>query len=138
MTTRTKRVIACTLIACLTSMGMIQTAGATMIGTEAIARSEAPAAQQRTPEEARAHVLGTLERADVVAALTERGVSVDAARARVAALTDDEAITVAQQIDQAPAAGDGLIGALVFIFVLLLITDILGLTKIFPFTRSVR
>ena len=30
------------------------------------------------------------------------------------------------------------LGVIVFIFVLLLITDILGLTKIFPFTRSVR
>ena len=48
-----------------------------------------------------------------------------------------------------PAAGLGLgvplmlaigdvIGVIVFIFVLLLITDILGFTKIFPFTRSIR
>jgi hypothetical protein len=30
------------------------------------------------------------------------------------------------------------VGAIVFIFVVLLVTDILGLTKVFPFTRSVR
>jgi hypothetical protein len=30
------------------------------------------------------------------------------------------------------------IGTIVFIFVVLLITDILGFTKIFPFTRSIR
>ena len=31
-----------------------------------------------------------------------------------------------------------MIGMIVFIFLLLLITDILGFTKIFPFTRSIR
>ncbi|WP_367187996.1 PA2779 family protein, partial [Sulfuricurvum sp. RIFOXYD12_FULL_44_77] len=38
------------------------------------------------------------------------------------------------------AGGDGgsIIGAIVFIFIVLLITDILGLTKVFNFTRSVR
>jgi hypothetical protein len=45
---------------------------------------------------------------------------------------------VAEQIDTAPAAGTDVLGTLVFIFVLLLITDILGFTKIFPFTRSIR
>jgi hypothetical protein len=30
------------------------------------------------------------------------------------------------------------VGALVLIFVILLVTDILGLTKVFPFTRSKR
>jgi hypothetical protein len=74
----------------------------------------------------------------VIAALEARGVSVDAARARVAALTDAEAAHVAAQIDAAPAGADGVLGTIVFIFVLLLITDILGFTKIFPFTRSIR
>ena len=93
--------------------------------------------QAVAPSSARAQIEQALARADVVAALQARGVSVDAARARVAALTDAEATQVAQQIDQAPAGGD-IVGALVFIFVVLLITDLLGLTKVFPFTRSAR
>jgi hypothetical protein len=56
----------------------------------------------------------------------------------VAALTDAEAAQLADQIDQAPAGASDILGVLVFIFVLLLVTDILGLTKVFPFTRSVR
>jgi hypothetical protein len=56
----------------------------------------------------------------------------------VAALSDDEAAALAQQVDALPAGGDGLVGALVLIFVVLLVTDILGLTKVYPFTRSVR
>ncbi len=79
----------------------------------------------------------SLQRADVVAALQARGVSVDAARARVAALTDEEAARVAAEIDKAPAGAD-VVGTIVFIFVLLLITDILGFTKVFPFTRPIR
>jgi hypothetical protein len=60
---------------------------------------------------------------------------------RVAAMTDEEASKFAQEIDTLPAGSDALgslVGAAVFIFVLLLITDILGLTKVFNFTRSVR
>ncbi|HEX2531678.1 MAG TPA: PA2779 family protein [Burkholderiaceae bacterium] len=41
-------------------------------------------------------------------------------------------------MDSLPAGGDSVIGVIVFIFVLLLITDILGLTKVFPFTRAQR
>ena len=34
--------------------------------------------------------------------------------------------------------GGDLIGAVVLVFLILLLTDILGFTKIFPFTRPVR
>jgi len=73
----------------------------------------------------------------VVSALAARGVDAAQARARVAALSDDEALRLVDALDRAPAGGDFL-GTVVFIFVLLLITDILGFTKIFPFTRSIR
>ena len=57
---------------------------------------------------------------------------------RVQALTDAEAQALAAQIDAAPAGASDILGTIVFIFVLLLVTDILGLTKVFPFTRSLR
>jgi hypothetical protein len=98
-----------------------------LIGTE----------QAAAPAQARVQIEQALARADVAAALQSRGVSLDAARARVAAMTDAEAALVAAEIDRAPAGGD-VLGVLVTIFVLLLVTDILGLTKVFPFTRSVR
>ena len=41
------------------------------------------------------------------------------------------------QIDSAPA-GAGIVGTLFTVFVILLVTDILGLTKVFPFTRPIR
>ena len=63
------------------------------------------AAQDAATAAAGARLQPTLTRADVVQALQERGVSVEQARERVAALTDAEAAHVAEQIDQAPAGG---------------------------------
>ena len=54
-------------------------------------------------------------------------------------MTDDEVATVAHTLDTAPAgASADVLGVIVTIFVVLLITDILGFTKMFPFTRSIR
>lgn len=69
---------------------------------------------------------------------------VDSAEAlnRVASLSDIEIKELSKQIKNAEAGGDfgagGIIGVMVFIFIVLLITDILGFTKVFPFTRSIR
>lgn len=60
---------------------------------------------------------------------------------RVASMTDEEASKIAHKIDTMPAGSSAvgsLIGAVVFVFVLLVITDILGFTKVFGFTRSIR
>lgn len=86
----------------------------------------------------REQIVRLLDRADVQSRLASYGVKPADVKARVAALTDDEAAALAAKIDSLPAAGDGIIGALVLIFIVLLITDILGFTKIFPFTRPIR
>ena len=132
--TRFRRTVAILTALSITGMAFVQGVQAAVIGTEQVA-----AAQTAAPatSEGRVRLAQTLDRADVVAALQARGVDVDAARSRVAALTDAEAAQLAAQIDSAPAGGD-VLGTIVFIFVLLLVTDILGFTKIFPFTRSIR
>jgi len=86
----------------------------------------------------RAQVVSWLQRDDVRTQMTRFGVSADQAVDRVAALSDEEVQRLAGKIDATPVGGNGFIGAVVFIFLVLLVTDILGLTKIFPFTRSVR
>ncbi len=60
-----------------------------------------------------------------------------AARARANALSDDEAAAIAGHFEALPAGGE-FIGALVFVFVLLLVTDLRGFTKVYNFTRSVK
>jgi hypothetical protein len=79
-----------------------------------------------------------LERADLQSRLQANGVSAQDVKARVAAMTDDEVAQLAARIDQLPAGGEGIIGALLVIFIVLLITDILGFTKVFPFTKPVK
>jgi len=129
---RFMRTTAIVVAASLSYAGMLSSAQAALIPTEQVAAAQAPVGYGHE------RLNAALDRADVQAALQQRGVSVDQARARVAALTDEEAAHVANQIDQAPAGADDILGTIVFIFVLLLITDILGFTKIFPFTRSIR
>lgn len=132
---KTSRVVSALVAACITFSGVAQTAHAALVSTEQVA------SVQSAPSEstARARVLAALERADVAAALVERGVDLNQARDRVAALTDAEAARVAQTIDSAPVgAMSEVVGALVFIFVVLLVTDLLGFTKVFPFTKSIR
>ena len=131
---RIPRLLPAALAGVIAAAGFVHDARATLISTEQVAA----VAGVGSGEAARAHVLATLERADVAAALRDRGVSLDEARERVAALTDAEAAIVARTIDEAPAGAGDLLGTLVFLFVLLLITDILGFTKVFPFTRAIR
>ena len=131
---RTTRWITTLAAACLSFAGFMQSAQATLVTTEQVAASVGV----RSATAERELVNATLARADVAAGLAERGVSVDDARARVAALTDDEVAAVANAIDTAPAGAADIIGVLVTIFIILLVTDILGFTKVFPFTRSVR
>jgi hypothetical protein len=82
---------------------------------------------------ARTKIELALLRIDVQQALLEQGVNLQDVQARVAALSDQEAVQMASQMDQLPAGGDGL-GTLVFLFLVLIILDVLCLTKIFPFT----
>ncbi|MBC7538004.1 MAG: PA2779 family protein [Bacteriovorax sp.] len=79
---------------------------------------------------------------DVQKYLIKLGVDPKEALNRVSSLSNAEIKDLSNQIKKAQAGGDfgvgGLIGALVFIFIVLLITDIVGLTKFFSFTRSIR
>lgn len=127
---RVKKMFVGLVVAVFAFVGFTQTVQAAMIGTEqALAETHAQRDQSR--------IAATLERPEVIAHLEQLGVAKADAQARVAALSDEEAATLAAQIDSLPAGGD-VVGALVLIFFVLLVTDILGLTKVFSFTRSRR
>lgn len=102
-------------------------ANAAMVGTEAVV--SATQAQQD-----RERLAQTISRADVQQQLVARGVDPAQVQARLESLTDEEVQTLAANMDQLPAGGDAL-GVLVFIFLVLLFTDIMGFTNIFPFVK---
>jgi hypothetical protein len=69
--------------------------------------------------------------------LSTMGVDSKDIQARVDQMTDEEVTLMAERMDQLPA-GQGIVGTAVFIFLVLLITDILGYTDIFPFVKHHR
>ena len=88
-------------------------------------------------ESARQKLEHYLEREDVRAGLRRNGAKPAATKAHVDSLSDDVVAAIAGKIDSLPAGGE-LIGTLVFLFDLLLLTDLLGLTKVYNFSRSVK
>ena len=103
-------------------------ANAALIGTDAVLQAE-------QTQQDRARVNDLLNREDVKQRLLAQGVDSADVKARIDALSDDEVRLLAQRIDQLPAGGDAL-GVALFVFVLLLVTDILGFTDIFPFVKK--
>jgi hypothetical protein len=107
-------------------------AAAEIIATDQIVNEELAA-------DSRDKVESFLARDDVRQQLESLGVDPGEAQARVDSLSDQEAMQLAQQIDQMPA-GQGAIGAVigaaVLIFIVLLITDLLGFTSVFGFTNK--
>ena len=51
-------------------------------------------------------------------------------------MTDDEVTQLAGQFDSLPAGGSDVLTIILVVFIVLLITDLLGLTHIFPFTSK--
>lgn len=132
MNSRLMRMTSRLLIASVLSLVLpLQPTYAGMVETDKVAAS----AQSQSERE---RIRTFLDRADVRKELQTQGVDANAAKARVAALTDEEVHKVAGNLDKMPAGGDGILGILLTVFIILLITDILGFTKVFPFTRSIK
>jgi hypothetical protein len=129
-----KRTIATFTTVCV--LGVSVPAFATSANSAQIISTEEIASAAQT-QQIKDQVRSALDRAEVQQALQSYGVDAAQLRGRVDALTDAEAAQVAKHLNELPAGGD-VIGVLFAVFIILLITDILGLTKVFPFTRSVR
>lgn len=91
-------------------------------------------AAPQTAQTQRSELRAFLQRADVQAQLVQLGVDPHTAQARVESLSQAELARAADLAGQ--PAGAGAAGAIVFIFVLLLVTDLLGLTDVFTFVRK--
>lgn len=110
-------------------LGMAQAA---LVGTDrVVSPSQA--------ETDRALVASFMARDDVRADMRAMGVDPAEADRRIAVMSDVEIGQIAARIDAAPAGQDTfgtLIGAALLIFIILLITDLAGLTDVFPFVKA--
>lgn len=104
-------------------------AQAALIGTDAVITGEQAQA-------ARDQVRVALDRTEVQQTLLAQGVAPEQLRARVEALTDSEARQLAAHMNEMPAGADSAFGIAAFVFLVLLLTDILGYTDIFPFVKK--
>ena len=107
-------------------------ARAAMIDTGAILK-------QNQLDRSRNRIKMFLDRSEVQKYFASWGVSSKEAKERIGSLTDEEIENISSKIDQLPAGGSALgtiVGAALIVFVVLLVTDILGLTDVFPFIRS--
>jgi hypothetical protein len=106
-------------------------AHAAMVSTDEILKQN-----QRNLDREHLHML--LDRSEVRVQLEAWGVNSEEAKARVDNLTDQEIAEIAAQLEQMPAGGafGTLVGAALIVFLVLLVTDILGYTDIFPFINK--
>lgn len=126
-----RKPVASAMIVAITALSTpIGPASAAIVGTDSVLK--------QTQGSDRDRVRDFLNRDDVQSQLESLGVSPDEAKARVSALSDAEISKIAGRLDTLPA-GEGLgaiVGAAVLIFLVLLITDLVGLTQVFGFTNK--
>ena len=94
-----------------------------------VSTSELVATEQS--EIGREYLLNSLEREEVRTALTIQGVDLEMAKQRVASMTDEEVKALNQKMEEMPAGG--VVEALLIVFLVLIITDLVGWTDVFPF-----
>ncbi len=90
-------------------------------------------------EDGRARVRDFLARADVRQQMAALGVDAAEAEARIATLSDAEVQQIVDRLDRLPAGQSTagvIVGAIVLVFLILLLTDIIGWTNVYPFVHS--
>lgn len=85
----------------------------------------------------KAALLQALMRADVQAQLSDMGVDAADITNRINQMTPGELSQLNQKMAELPAGGDAL-GLIVLIFLVFIITDMLGATDVFPFVNPIR
>lgn len=124
-----RRLLAVLLTTAIGALPMSTPANAAMVPT-----TDASNPAHTNADPARTRLAAALARPDLSARLEALGLTSDEAARRVAALDDATAIDAAYRLDHMPA-GAGFLGVAVFVFAVLILTDVVGLTRIFPFTR---
>jgi hypothetical protein len=70
--------------------------------------------------------------------LQQWGVSPEWIETRLGSLTESELARIHQEIDSLEAGGSSILGVLLIIFIVFVITDVIGATDIFPFIHPVK
>ena len=126
---RLKRFVSLLLVTAMIG-GQAMPLQAAMIGTDTLL-------QQEQTQFDRQQLVQMLERGDVQQQLVAMGVDVADAQMRVAQMTDSEVQQLNARLGEMPAGGD-VLGIALLIFLVFVITDVIGATDIFPFIHPVK
>ena len=127
------RVVTPFVIASFTVGSMPAMAAPSSVANGLVSTQEAVDATQADAD--RERIAELLNRDDVRDQLAAQGVDLAEVEERVAALSDAEVRQMNERLDQMPAGASSVVGALLAVFIILLVTDLLGLTNVYPFTR---
>ena len=114
------------------SVAPIGLAQAKMVTTDQVLEHADPGSDQKRVE-------SFILREDVQRQLVLLGINPEEAASRVASLSNGEIQQIAGRLDELPAGEGGVgavVGAILIIFLVLLITDLMGLTDVFPFVKK--
>jgi hypothetical protein len=111
--------------------------GMTTLPVQAAMMSTEQMVQIQQGQMDREQVAEILDRAEVQEQLVALGVSPDDVKERVAVMTDAEVAELNQHLADLPAGGS-VVGLIVLIFIVFVVTDVLGATDIFPFIKPIR
>jgi len=115
------------IIAMLYVSGLSAVNAAMITGTDLVTQKQHQIDRDR--------LLQTLDREEVRAALIDNGVEPEMAKQRVMSMTAEEVSLMNQHMDELPA-GAGILELALVAFLVLLFTDIMGYTDIFPFVKK--
>jgi hypothetical protein len=87
---------------------------------------------------ARDHLQQFLDQEAAQQKLQAWGVNPDLVKERINSLTDSELARINREIDTLNAGGTSILGVLLIIFIVFVITDVIGATNIFPFIHPVK
>ena len=119
------------LLSTLLVLSPVMTAQAALIGNGALV-------QQAETQQTRDSLQQLLARQETRQQLQALGVEPEWAIERARNLSDSELTRINQGIGQLQTGGDSVLGVLLLIFIVFVITDVIGATDIFPFIHPVR
>ena len=103
---------------------------AAMVGTDALIQAE-------QAELNKTEILDRLQTEDVKDALATLGVDAKDIEQRIAHMTPEELSQFNAQLNDMPAGGLGIVGAVIFVLLLLIVLDLLGATNLFPAIKPI-
>ena len=123
----------CRLFTVLLAVSILFVSVQPAVNAAIVSTSEMVATEQTKVD--REYLLNSLEREEVRTVLTSQGVDLEMAKQRVASMTDEEVRELNQKMEEMPAGG-GVVGVVVIVFLVLVITDLVGWTDVFPFVNK--